>query len=359
MTLPGDAPLSGDYSADALQALADALERTARERRQLEALGAEATPAQVQALLSAARSAFAQLSRDYGGQAQAAPVQTLADLAASYWDEVNKRRQGAPTGFAELDKKIGGGLQPERLYVLLGGTGSGKTTLANQMAEHIAGAGRPVFYVTSEDAPSALLAKTVARLGQVDYSPVLYGYASAKSEIEAALALVVSRPSAATLAYLHDTGTLSLEQMQDQARAHFGKYAEAGPGLLVIDYLQRMARMQPGQKAQDTRDLVTLYTMRLRAVAEELHCSVLALSSIGRASYNGKTDWLGAAKESGDVEYTGDCILALAEDEKGQAAPDHKAMKLHLAKNRLGPASESIDLDWYGRRQQFSKGGWV
>lgn len=289
-----------------------------------------------------------------GSDAQAADVQSLAELADDYWEAVAERKNSAPTGLAKLDEKIGGGLQQERLYVLLGGTGSGKTTLSNQVAEHIANAGRACFYVTSEDSPAALLAKTMARLGQVDYNAALYGHASARSALDDALALVMGRRSSGLLVYLHDTGSLSLEQMQEQARHHFEKYAEGGPGVLVIDYLQRMARMQPAGKAQDTRELVTLFTMRLRAVAEELGCSVLALSSINRASYGSKTDWLAASKESGDVEYTADCLLGLTEDEKGQAAPGHKAYTLTLAKNRLGPAGENIKLDWLGSRQQFT-----
>lgn len=297
-------------------------------------------------------------------EAEAAPVQSLGDLAYSYWDAVAERKNSAPTGFTELDKRIGGGLQPARLYVLLGGTGSGKTTFANQIAEHIASAGRPVFYVTSEDTPSALLAKTMARLGQVDYNAVLYGYASASSAIDAARETVLCRRSVDTLAYLHDTGALSLEEMQEQARAHFERYAEGGPGLLVIDYLQRMARMQPAGRAQDTRELVTLFTMRLRAVAESLGCSVLALSSMNRASYNGNGDALASAKESGDIEYTADCILALMKDQpkdekkncQPQAAPGHAWYTLQLAKNRLGPGGESVRLDWYGARQHFTGG---
>ena len=303
------------------------------------------------------------LSQASEGKQEAGPVQSLGDLAYSYWEAVAERKNSAPTGFAELDKRIGGGLQPERLYVLLGGTGSGKTTLANQIAEHIASGGRPVFYVTSEDTPSALLAKTVARLGNIDYNAVLYGYSSTKNAIDEALAMVLGRRSVETLTYLHDTGAFSLEQMREQARRHFEHFAAGGPGILVIDYLQRMARMQPtlGGRPQDTRELVTLYIMRLRAVAEALGCSVLALSSQSRASYGGNGDVLASAKESGDIEYTADCILALAKDQtreekKGSVlpAPGHASYSLLLAKNRLGPAGDTIALDWMGARQQFA-----
>ncbi len=362
MTLPGDTPLRGDYNASALQALADVLERTARERRQLEALGAEATSAHVQALLSAARSAFAQLYREYGGQIVAAPVVTLADLAASYWDEVRKRRQGAPTGLADLDTAIGGGLQPGRLIVLLGAPGSGKTTLANQIAEHIANAGRPVLYMSSEDTPGMLLAKTLARVYNLPYNAVLGGYKAAEAEISAALEQVGTRQSAQRLAYLHDMGGLSLEQLQERASAHFKRFPEreqGGPGVLVVDYLQRLARSlrRSGGRAEELRAAVTDLTEQLRAVALELDCTVLALASQNRASGYKDGDALASAKESGDIEYTADVILALAAPDKSQPTNEHKPMHLRLVKNRLGESDKTLLLDFYTTRQQFTMGG--
>lgn len=352
---------TGDYSANALQVLADAIENTARERRQVEALGAEATREQIQALFSSARIVFAQLCREYGGQAEVAPVVTMDDLAGMYWDEVKKRRQGAPTGLGELDTAIGGGLQPGKLIVLLGAPGSGKTTLANQIAEHIASAGRPVFYMTSEDTPGMLLAKTLARVYNLPYNAVLGGYKAFESEISAALEQVRQRISAQRLAYLHDTGGLSLEQIQERASVHFKRYAEVekgGPGVLVIDYLQRLARSlrRIGGRAEELRAAVTDLTEQLRAVALELDCTVLALSSQNRGGY-GNGNALASAKESGDVEYTADVILALAAPEKTQTGSEHKPMNLTLVKNRLGESDKTLSLDFYTTRQQFTMGG--
>jgi replicative DNA helicase len=368
METRNDAP-HGDYSAGALQALADALERTARERRQVEALGTDATKEQIQALFSSARSAFATLYRDFGGQAEAASVVTMADLAGAYWDEVGKRRMGAPTGLGDLDKAIGGGLQPGKLMILLGAPGSGKTTLANQIGEHIASSGRPVLYMTSEDTPGMLLAKTLARVYGIHYSAVLGGYKSAEMDINAALEQVRKCPSAQRLAYLHDTGGLSLEQIQERASAHFKRYAEAeegatvkgGPGVLVVDYLQRLARSvrRIGGRAEELREAVTALTEQLRAVALELDCTVLALASQNRASGYNSSNALASAKESGDIEYTADVILALAAPDKVAPAGEHKPMNLSLVKNRLGESGGTLTLDFYTTRQQFTMGGKV
>jgi replicative DNA helicase len=358
-----DAP-HGDYSADVLKALQTAIDNTAKERRQVEALGAEVTKEQIQALLSSARSAFAQLYRDYGGHAEAAPVVTLADLAGSYWDEVKKRRQGISTSLPDLDKAMGGGFQPGKLVILLGAPGSGKTTLANQMAEHIADAGRPVFYMTSEDTPGMLLAKTLARVYNIPYSAVLGGYKAVEAEIIDALEKVRRRTSAQRLAYLHDTGALNMEQLQERASAHFQRFPESeqgGSGVLVVDYLQRLARSlrRIGGRAEELRAAVTDLTEQLRAVAMELDCTVLALASQNRASGYKDGDAMASAKESGDIEYTADVILALAAPEKAQPVNEHKPMNLRLVKNRLGESDKTLPLDFYTTRQQFTVGSKV
>src|SRR5882762_3605872 len=74
------------------------------------------------------------------------------------------------TSLTELDQILGGGLEPQRLMVLLGGPGGGKTTLANQIAYSASIAGRPVLFVSSEEPPFSLLSKTLARIGKIPYS---------------------------------------------------------------------------------------------------------------------------------------------------------------------------------------------
>src|SRR6266498_4172639 len=106
-----------------------------------------------------------------------APIveRSVQELLGGYLQRVQDRRNAATTGIGALNRALNGGFPAQRLIVLLGAPGSGKTSFANQMAEHVA-TERPVLYVTSEDAPDILLAKTLARIGQVKYSAVLYGW---------------------------------------------------------------------------------------------------------------------------------------------------------------------------------------
>lgn len=311
--------------------------------------------------ISASRGALEQIETLGTGARIRAELATLGALAAGYWAHVAEAHDAMATSLAGLDKMLGGGLQAKRLMVLLGAPGSGKTTLANQIAEHIASAGRPVVYLTTEDTPAALLAKTVARVGGLEYGAVLQGRENLRPQISAALADVAQRQSAERLLYIEDTGGLTLGELREMARPHFAKYAAAGAGVLVVDYLQRWARAQRGANGQreELREAVGRLTEELRAVARELNCCIVALASQNRASgygKNGDTSALASAKESGDIEYTADVIMALGEDSDKERTPavKHEARALRVDKNRLGTTGK-LALDWYPSRQTWTE----
>ena len=167
---------------------------------------------------------------------------SLQSLIADYWSYIASRKSCVTTGFSSLNNALGGGLESKRLAVLLGAPGVGKTAFANQIADHAANTGRPVLYVTSEDIPFTLLAKTLARIGDVNYTAVLKGWETERGKINAALAMQLERKSSETLHYVNATQGLPLERMRELAQSHFARYSKAGQGVLVVDYLQRFAR---------------------------------------------------------------------------------------------------------------------
>jgi replicative DNA helicase len=280
----------------------------------------------------------------------------VSDLLASYWEHISKRKQTVSVGLTSFNTLLGGGLEPGRLLILLGAPGGGKTTLANQIAEHLGSHGRPVLYVTSEDSPYTLLAKTLARRGQISYTAVLRG--SERARITEAMTDYAATPSSFLLRYLDASAGTDIERIRQRAKCHFEHYQEHGRGLLVIDYLQRLARGQAAFRNGnlDVRHAVTIVTEQLRAVACELDCTVFALASQNRASgYGANGSALATAKESGDIEHTADVILALGDDEQRRvSSPQLRPKVLRVDKNRQGDTG-ILALDWYPERQQFTE----
>ena len=60
-----------------------------------------------------------------------------------------------PTGLAELDRVLGGGLVRGGAYLLAGEPGVGKSTLLFQVASRAAAAGRRVLLICGEETPGA------------------------------------------------------------------------------------------------------------------------------------------------------------------------------------------------------------
>jgi len=208
-----------------------------------------------------------------------------------------------------------------------------------------------------------MLCRSMARLYGLSYGDLLRGYVKRESFSNAAIALA-ERPSASRMLIVEQRGPFSLDAIAETARAHFATYDKAhagGPGLLVIDYLQRLARANVGTAGQDLRLAVTALCERLRDVARDLGCTVMVLSAQGRDAYKSGTgsSALASGKESGDLEYTADALMAIMpSDEKDTrapvASPGHATCMLRVDKNRQG-ATGIVYLDWLATRQMFSE----
>ncbi len=90
-----------------------------------------------------------------------------------------------PTGIAELDRVLGGGIVPASAVLVGGDPGIGKSTILLQAAARIAAAGRRVLYVSGEEAVEQVRLRA-RRLG-LEGAPLALAAATALRDIAASL----------------------------------------------------------------------------------------------------------------------------------------------------------------------------
>ncbi|HIK24848.1 MAG TPA: DNA repair protein RadA [Thermosynechococcus sp. M46_R2017_013] len=102
-------------------------------------------------------------------------------LSAKTLGEIREHRQSrSPSGFAELDRVLGGGIVPGSLVLVGGEPGIGKSTLLLQMAAHL-GQRQRVLYVCAEESAQQVKLRS-QRLG-IAVPPSLYLLAETDLEV--------------------------------------------------------------------------------------------------------------------------------------------------------------------------------
>ncbi len=211
---------------------------------------------------------------------------------------------GVPSGFAKLDKILGG-FQKSDLVILAARPSVGKTSLALNFAANAAKkyAQRVAFFsleMSSEQLVQRLLSSETGinqqrlRVGDV-------------KEEEWLMLMEAAGVLSDTLLFIDDTPAASVLELRTKARR---LQAEHGLDLVVIDYLQLM-RGEGGRNDNRVQE-ISYITRSLKSLARELEVPLIALSQLSRAVEQ-RTDHkplLSDLRESGCL--TGDSLITLA-----------------------------------------------
>ncbi len=252
---------------------------------------------------------------------------------------------GVPTGFLDFDN-LTSGLQPSDLVIIAARPGMGKTTLALNMASHIAvDKGLPVAFFSLEMSQDQLAQRLLCSFAEIDAHRLRQGFLSSEhwSRITEAVGPLSEAPF-----YIDDTGAISV--MEIRARARRLK-TEKGLAAVFIDYLQLMRSQE---KSENRQQEISFISRSLKALAKELQCPVITLSQLSRAveQRNDKRPILSDLLESGGIEANADLVVFIYREDYYHKETENKSLtEIILAKQRNGPTGK-IDLYF---RDNFNK----
>lgn len=283
----------------------------------------------------------------------------VADVVERVLEETDRSLKGETspgikTGIKFLDA-LTNGLQYNELSFILGRPKSGKTAFALNIAYHAASHGVPV-YIQSIEMPMVGLVK---RLLTIE-SSVDFGKISRQFDVEAELErLKCGAIKVAGLPIIIDENPAVYgPDIRNGIRRFTNKY---GPGLVIVDYLQKVALPKRADRRIETEDVTWL----MAQAAKQTGCHVCMPSQLSRAAETMATGYQmgGAGKESGSIEQDAHLIMvlskpkakeldSLASTHGGQRNSYDSCFNLTVSHHRNGPTGDSY-VRYIGQRQRF------
>lgn len=247
-------------------------------------------------------------------QGSSRPDSVAAYMDAAMADEIADFQTDIKTGFSELDRRSSGGLYTG-LYVLAAISSLGKTTLAHQIADNIAAAGKHVLYFSLEQSRLEMVTKSLARItAQHDLGTAINSLAIRKGQKNPALMDAIKEyreTTADRMSIIEANGenVITTTYIKDKIEKYI-KDNKVRP-VVFLDYLQIIQPEIDGKgRMQSTKEAVDATIFQLRQIARKEKITVIAISSMNRANYTLPVNFEGL-KESGNIEYTADCVWGL------------------------------------------------
>lgn len=278
------------------------------------------------------------------------PVE-VRDVLLSFVEQLEERYNrggeisGLSTGLKDLDRMIDG-LHRGNLIVLGGRPSMGKSSLAAQIADDAAIAGKAVLVFSMEMSKEEWGLRSVSRIGRIDSMRLRAGLVNSDEweRISGAIGTLGDK----RLVIDESTG-LSVGRMR--ARARRMKRKLGALDLIVIDYLQLMTESEGNNRTEQLSKI----TRELKLMARELDVPVLVLSQLNRGleQRQDRRPLMSDLRESGSIEQDGDVVLFVYRHEVYHENEDAGLAEIIVRKARMGGVGTARCV-WMGEYTTFA-----
>jgi len=306
---------------------------------------------EMETLLDKAESTLFNVSQQYVRQY----FTPIKDVLAESFERIDKLHRekgvlrGVPTGFKNLDNLLAG-LQKSDLIILASRPSVGKSSLALNIADHIACETKTAVGIFSlEMSKEQIIDRLLCLRGSVDSWKLRTGNLEDEDfgKLNYAMGVLSEAPI-----FIDDSPMLNAMEIRTKARR---LQADNDLGLIVVDYLQLM--QGASYHGSDNRvQEVSEISRNLKALARELDVPVLALSQLSRAVEHrpDKKPVLADLRESGSIEQDADVVMFIYRDDAYDQESDKKNIaEILIRKHRNGPTGD-IELYWKPEYMKFA-----
>lgn len=266
------------------------------------------------------------------------------------------------TGFASLDRALGGGI-PDGLTIVGALSGLGKTTIMMQIMNQLADGLTPGIVFSLEMSRVELTAKEISRRTFINTGGDLMLSRTARDLMSRDVVMNLSAEAWDVVeeakAQMGFGAKLTIVEQQskpitaENICTYVRNWMTFNPGekpVVLVDYLQILEPEDP--KTPDIQAINHSLKL-LHTLAKDLGIAIIAISAINRAGYDEPIDRK-AFKGSGGIEYSADVLIGMELHGVGggciverEMASDVRAVDLVILKNRFGGVNQRIEFRFY------------
>jgi replicative DNA helicase len=254
---------------------------------------------------------------------------------------------GIPTGFHQLDEYTNG-LHPGQMITVAGRPGTGKSTLALDIARSAAVKhSKPAVIFSLEMSKIEIMMRMFSAEATVSLQNMRSGHMSDQDWTR--LARRSSELAEAPL-FIDDSPNLTMMEIRAKSRRLRQRHDLQ---LVVIDYLQLMTS---GKRVESRQQEVSEFSRATKLLAKELDLPVVVLSQLNRGpeQRTDKKPMLADLRESGSIEQDSDVVLLVHRPDLYEPETERAGeADLILAKHRNGPTA-TCAVAFQGRYSRFA-----
>lgn len=286
-------------------------------------------------------------------------VRTMKELAKDAINRIEQRfkgvSNGTKTGFPDLDRATDG-LHPQQLWVVAGRPGTGKTTLAVNIAENVAvqwkaaGVPKAAVVFSMEMSDSEVEDRLIAANADINMRRI--GPSTTQAEMKRIFNAITKTSSLDKHLIIDDSPRMPVSMLCAKAR-HYARRNNAG--LIVVDYLQLA---QPDANTGSRQSDIAAISSDLKSLAKELGVPVIALAQLNREVEKDtkRKPRMSDLRESGQIEQDADFVGILYNKQTSDAVAEGQPIPvdMRVCKQRGGGSNMDVSFLFFKEHTKFA-----